>query len=295
MKKNNTRLIYFNDLYKKGIIKKDTYEKILRDLSEEKQKLVTIKSNYNNKYVSVYGENNKLVAIKDTVELSDRFILVDNGDETVIIQTQDGYYVEINNKSNTLAATTVDKLSASIFSIIFINSKEIALRDQNGNYVEVKKDGELISDSKSQNEKTSFKIKEVTKIVNDNMVIISLSEQKFVTAIDGGGSYLSATEFNQTYNEEFTILQFLDGSAVIKTIKGYYIRIADDKTLVADIINIEDATRFEWEAIEKYTIIIKTLNGDIVRVRDIDKYLVADGKEITDNCKFNIYKSTLPY
>ncbi|MEG2984078.1 MAG: hypothetical protein RR835_05215 [Peptostreptococcaceae bacterium] len=295
MKKNNTCLIYFNDLYKKGIIKKDTYEKILRDLSEEKQKLVTIKSNYNNKYVSVYGENNKLVAIKDTVELSDRFILVDNGDETVIIQTQDGYYVEINNKSNTLAATTVDKLSASIFSIIFINSKEIALRDQNGNYVEVKKDGELISDSKSQNEKTSFKIKEVTKIVNDNMVIISLSEQKFVTAIDGGGSYLSATEFNQTYNEEFTILQFLDGSAVIKTIKGYYIRIADDKTLVADIINIEDATRFEWEAIEKYTIIIKTLNGDIVRVRDIDKYLVADGKEITDNCKFNIYKSTLPY
>ncbi|MGL5755784.1 MAG: fascin domain-containing protein [Paraclostridium sp.] len=295
MKKNNTRLIYFNDLYKKGIIKKDTYEKILRDLSEEKQKLVTIKSNYNNKYVSVYGENNKLVAIKDTVELSDRFILVDNGDETVIIQTQDGYYVEVNNKSNTLAATAVDKLSASIFSIIFINSKEIALRDQNGNYVEVKKDGELISDSKSQNEKTSFKIKEVTKIVNDNMVIISLSEQKFVTAIDGGGSYLSATEFNQTYNEEFTILQFLDGSAVIKTIKGYYIRIADDKTLVADIINIEDATRFEWEAIEKYTIIIKTLNGDIVRVRDIDKYLVADGKEITDNCKFNIYKSTLPY
>ncbi|MEG2789752.1 MAG: hypothetical protein RR942_18240 [Romboutsia sp.] len=295
MKKNNTCLIYFNDLYKKGIIKKDTYEKILRDLSEEKQKLVTIKSNYNNKYVSVYGENNELVAIKDTVELSDRFILVDNGDETVIIQTQDGYYVEINNKSNTLAATTVDKLSASIFSIIFINSKEIALRDQNGNYVEVKKDGELISDSKLQNEKTSFKIKEVTKIANDNMVIISVSEQKFVTAIDGGGSYLSATEFNQTYNEEFTILQFLDGTAVIKTIKGYYIRIADDKTLVADIINIEDATRFEWEAIEKYTIIIKTLNGDIVRVRDIDKYLVADGKEITDNCKFNIYKSTLPY
>lgn len=295
MKKNNSCLIYFNDLYKKGIIKKDTYEKILRDLSEEKQKLVTIKSNYNNKYVSVYGENNELVAIKDTVELSDRFILVDNGDETVIIQTQDGYYVEINNKSNTLAATTVDKLSASIFSIIFINSKEIALRDQNGNYVEVKKDGELISDSKLQNEKTSFKIKEVTKIANDNMVIISVSEQKFVTAIDGGGSYLSATEFNQTYNEEFTILQFLDGTAVIKTIKGYYIRIADDKTLVADIINIEDATRFEWEAIEKYTIIIKTLNGDIVRVRDIDKYLVADGKEITDNCKFNIYKSTLPY
>ena len=43
------------------------------------------------------------------------------------------------------------------------------------------------------------------------------------------------------------------------------------------------------------TIILKTPDEYIVRVRDIDKYLVADAKEISDSSKFNIYMSTNPY
>lgn len=294
MNNKNISLTYLSELYQNGIIKKDTYEKILRDLREEKQKLVTIKSYYNNKYVSVYGELDELVAIKENVGLSDRFILIDIGNGDVIIQTQEGYYVRVNNESKALAATAVDRLNASIFSLTYINPKEIALKDENGNYVEVGKDETLFSTSTSQNEKTSFKIKEVTKIVNNNIVIISASEERFVSAIDGGGSYLAATEFNQTKNEEFSILQFLDESAVIKTVNGYYVRVKDNNILIADTTNIEDATRFRGEFIGDDTVIIKTLDGNIVRVREIDKYLIADSKEVTESSEFYLYKSTRP-
>lgn len=294
MNNKNVNLTYLNELYQNGIIKKDTYEKILRDLREEKQKLVTIKSYYNNKYVSVYGELDELVAIKENVGLSDRFILIDIGNGDVIIQTQEGYYVRVNNESKVLAATAVDRLNASIFNLTYVNPKEIALKDENGNYVEVGKYEMLFATSTSQNEKTSFKIKEVTKIVNNNIVIISASEERFVSAIDGGGSYLAATEFNQTKNEEFSILQFLDESAVIKTVNGYYVRVKADNVLIADTTNIEDATRFRGEFIGGDTVIIKALDENIVRVREIDKYLIADSKEVTESSKFYLYKSTRP-
>lgn len=294
MNNKNVNLTYLSELYQNGIIKKDTYEKILRDLREEKQKLVTIKSYYNNKYVSVYGELDELVAIKENVGLSDRFILIDIGNGDVIIQTQEGYYVRVNSESKVLAATAVDRLNASIFNLTYINPKEIALKDKNGNYVEVGKYEMLFATSTSQNEKTSFKIKEVTKVVNNNIVIISASEERFVSAIDGGGSYLAATEFNQTKNEEFSILQFLDESTVIKTVNGYYVRVKDDTVLIADTTNIEDATRFRGESIGDDTVIIKTLDENIVRVREIDKYLIADSKEVTESSKFYIYKSTRP-
>lgn len=87
MKENNMYLMYFKYLYKTGVIRKDTYEKIIRDLNSKRNKLVSIKSSYNNKYVSVNGEDDKLIANKEDAQLSDRFILNDMGNGNVIIQT----------------------------------------------------------------------------------------------------------------------------------------------------------------------------------------------------------------
>lgn len=295
MEYNKLNIAYFNHLYKKGAINKNEYKKILRDLIRTRNKLVTIKSSYNDKYVSVEGELNKLIVIKDKVELSDRFVLIDMGKGEVIIQTQEGYYIKVDNRSNELFANETKESNATIFTLMPISEKEVALKSDNGYYVEVKDNGMILADSCIQNERTVFKIKEVAKIEYNNIVIVSLSEQRFVTAINGGGSYLTADKFNQSYNEEFTVLQFLDESVIIKTFNGYYVRVNDDKTLIADTRNIEDATLFKGEIIENYTRIIKTLDGDIVRVRDIDKYLVADLEEINEKCRFNIYKSTRPF
>ncbi|WP_373601047.1 hypothetical protein [Paraclostridium bifermentans] len=295
MKDNKLNIAYFNHLYKKGIINRNAYKKILRDLMRERNKLVTIKSSYNDKYVSVEGELNELMAIENKIELSDRFVLIDMGNGDVIIQTQEGYYIKVDNKSNELFANETKENNATIFTLMPINEKEVALKSDNGYYIKVRDNGMIFADACMQNERTVFKIKEVTKIEYDDIVIISLSEQRFVTAMDGGGSYLTATEFDQSDNEEFTILQFLDESIIIKTFNGYYVRTNEDKTLIADTKNIEDATLFKGETIENYTRIIKTLDGSIVRVRDIDKYLVADAEEINENCKFNIYKSTRPF
>ena len=67
--------MYLKYLYKSGDIEKDTYKSAVRDITDKKNKLITIKSNFNEKYVSVDGEFNELAAKIDTVELSDRFIL----------------------------------------------------------------------------------------------------------------------------------------------------------------------------------------------------------------------------
>lgn len=291
---NNMHLMYLKYLYKSGVIEKDTYKSAVRDITDKKNKLITIKSNFNEKYVSVDGEFNELAAKIDTVELSDRFILK-HLDGKFLIQTEEGYYVKLDYKTKKLFAVETNKYDATKFKLNIINDKEVTLQTENNDYIQVNEDNILDAKAKTENERTKFKIKEVTKIAYDNIVIISLSQQRFVTAINGGGSYLSATEFNQTVNEEFTILQFLDNSYVIQTKGGYYVRVKDDRLLIADTKELEEASRFWGENLSGDTIILKTPDEYIVRVRDIDKYLVADAKEISDSSKFNIYMSTNPY
>ena len=291
---NNMHLMYLKYLYKSGVIEKDTYKSAVRDITDKKNKLITIKSNFNEKYVSVDGEFNELAAKIDTVELSDRFILK-HLDGKILIQTEEGYYVKLDYKTKKLFAVETNKYDATKFKLNIINDKEVTLQTENNDYIQVNEDNILDDKAKTENERTKFKIKEVTKIAYDNIVIISLSQQRFVTAINGGGSYLAATEFNQTVNEEFTILQFLDNSYVIQTKGGYYVRVKDDRLLIADTKELEEASRFLGENLSGDTIILKTPDEYIVRVRDIDKYLVADAKEISDSSKFNIYMSTNPY
>ncbi|CEK33653.1 Fascin domain [[Clostridium] sordellii] len=291
---NNMHLMYLKYLYKSGVIEKDTYKSAVRDITDKKNKLITIKSNFNEKYVSVDGEFNELAAKIDTVELSDRFILK-HLDGKFLIQTEEGYYVKLDYKTKKLFAVEANKYDATKFKLNIINDKEVTLQTENNDYIQVNEDNILDAKAKTENERTKFKIKEVTKIAYDNIVIISLSQQRFVTAINGGGSYLAATEFNQTVNEEFTILQFLDNSYVIQTKGGYYVRVKDDRLLIADTKELEEASRFLGENLSGDTIILKTPDEYIVRVRDIDKYLVADAKEISDSSKFNIYMSTNPY
>lgn len=291
---NNMHLMYLKYLYKSGVIEKDTYKSAVRDITDKKNKLITIKSNFNEKYVSVDGEFNELAAKIDTVELSDRFILK-HLDGKFLIQTEEGYYVKLDYKTKKLFAVEPNKYDATKFKLNIINDKEVTLQTENNDYIQVNEDNILDAKAKTENERTKFKIKEVTKIAYDNIVIISLSQQRFVTAINGGGSYLAATEFNQTVNEEFTILQFLDNSYVIQTKGGYYVRVKDDRLLIADTKELEEASRFLGENLSGDTIILKTPDEYIVRVRDIDKYLIADAKEISDSSKFNIYMSTNPY
>ncbi|GAA0103756.1 hypothetical protein UT300013_03780 [Paraclostridium sordellii] len=291
---NNMHLMYLKYLYKSGVIEKDTYKSAVRDITDKKNKLITIKSNFNQKYVSVDGEFNELAAKIDTVELSDRFILK-HLDGKFLIQTEEGYYVKLDFKTKKLFAVETNKYDATKFKLNIINDKEVTLQTENNDYIQVNEDNVLDAKAKTENERTKFKIKEVTKIAYDNIVIISLSQQRFVTSINGGGSYLAATEFNQTENEEFTILQFLDNSYVIQTKGGYYVRVKDDRLLIADTKELEEATRFLGENLSGDTIILKTPDKYIVRVRDIDKYLIADAKEISDSSKFNIYMSTNPY
>lgn len=291
---NNMHLMYLKYLYKSGVIEKDTYKSAVRDITDKKNKLITIKSNFNEKYVSVDGEFNELAAKIDTVELSDRFILK-HLDGKFLIQTEEGYYVKLDYKTKKLFAVETNKYDATKFKLNIINDKEVTLQTENDDYIQVNEDNILDAKAKTENERTKFKIKEVTKIAYDNIVIISLSQQRFVTAINGGGSYLAATEFNQTVNEEFTILQFLDNSYVIQTKGGYYVRVKDDRLLIADTKELEEASRFLGENLSGDTIILKTPDEYIVRVRDIDKYLIADAKEISDSSKFNIYMSTNPY
>lgn len=291
---NNMHLMYLKYLYKSGVIEKDTYKSAVRDITDKKNKLIIIKSNFNEKYVSVDGEFNELAAKIDTVELSDRFILK-HLDGKFLIQTEEGYYVKLDYKTKKLFAVETNKYDATKFKLNIINDKEVTLQTENNDYIQVNEDNILDAKAKTENERTKFKIKEVTKIAYDNIVIISLSQQRFVTAINGGGSYLAATEFNQTVNEEFTILQFLDNSYVIQTKGGYYVRVKDDRLLIADTKELEEASRFLGENLSGDTIILKTPDEYIVRVRDIDKYLVADAKEISDSSKFNIYMSTNPY
>ncbi|CEN94155.1 fascin domain-containing protein [Paraclostridium sordellii] len=291
---NNMHLMYLKYLYKSGVIEKDTYKSAVRDITDKKNKLITIKSNFNEKYVSVDGEFNELAAKIDTVELSDRFILK-HLDGKILIQTEEGYYVKLDYKTKKLFAVETNKYDATKFKLNIINDKEVTLQTENNDYIQVNEDNILDAKAKTENERTKFKIKEVTKIAYDNIVIISLSQQRFVTAINGGGSYLAATEFNQTVNEEFTILQFLDNSYVIQTKGGYYVRVKDDRLLIADTKELEEASRFLGENLSEDTIILKTPDEYIVRVRDIDKYLIADAKEISDSSKFNIYMSTNPY
>lgn len=291
---NNMHLMYLKYLYKSGVIEKDTYKSAVRDITDKKNKLITIKSNFNEKYVSVDGEFNELAAKIDTVELSDRFILK-HLDGKFLIQTEEGYYIKLDYKTKKLFAVETNKYDATKFKLNIINDKEVTLQTENNDYIQVNEDNILDAKAKTENERTKFKIKEVTKIAYDNIVIISLSQQRFVTAINGGGSYLAATEFNQTVNEEFTILQFLDNSYVIQTRGGYYVRVKDDRLLIADTKELEEASRFLGENLSGDTIILKTPDEYIVRVRDIDKYLIADAKEISDSSKFNIYMSTNPY
>ncbi|CEP80818.1 hypothetical protein QJR30_10025 [Paraclostridium sordellii] len=291
---NNMHLMYLKYLYKSGVIEKDTYKSAVRDITDKKNKLITIKSNFNEKYVSVDGEFNELAAKIDTVELSDRFILK-HLDGKFLIQTEEGYYIKLDYKTKKLFAVETNKYDATKFKLNIINDKEVTLQTENNDYIQVTEDNILDAKAKTENERTKFKIKEVTKIAYDNIVIISLSQQRFVTSINGGGSYLAATEFNQTENEEFTILQFLDNSYVIQTKGGYYVRVKDDRLLIADTKELEEATRFLGENLSGDTIILKTPDEYIVRVRDIDKYLIADAKEISDSSKFNIYMSTNPY
>lgn len=291
---NNMHLMYLKYLYKSGVIEKDTYKSAVRDITDKKNKLITIKSNFNEKYVSVDGEFNELAAKIDTVELSDRFILK-HLDGKFLIQTEEGYYVKLDYKTKKLFAVETNKYDATKFKLNIINDKEVTLQTENNDYIQVNEGNILDAKAKTENERTKFKIKEVTKIAYDNIVIISLSQQRFVTAINGGGSYLAATEFNQTVNEEFTILQFLDNSYVIQTKGGYYVRVKDDRLLIADTKELEEASRFLGENLSGDTIILKTPDEYIVRVRDIDKYLIADAKEISDSSKFNIYMSTNPY
>lgn len=291
---NNMHLMYLKYLYKSGVIEKDTYKSAVRDIIDKKNKLMTIKSNFNEKYVSVDGEFNELAAKIDTVELSDRFILK-HLDGKFLIQTEEGYYVKLDYKTKKLFAEETNKYDATKFKLNIINDKEVTLQTENNDYIQVNEDNILDAKAKTENERTKFKIKEVTKIAYDNIVIISLSQQRFVTAINGGGSYLAATEFNQTVNEEFNILQFLDNSYVIQTKGGYYVRVKDDRLLMADTKELEEASRFLGENLSGDTIILKTPDEYIVRVRDIDKYLIADTKEISDSSKFNIYMSTNPY
>lgn len=291
---NNMHLMYLKYLYKSGVIEKDTYKSAVRDITDKKNKLITIKSNFNEKYVSVDGEFNELAAKIDTVELSDRFILKQL-DGKFLIQTEEGYYVILDYKTKKLFVVEPNKYDATKFKLNIINDKEVTLQTENNDYIQVNEDNILDAKAKTENERTKFKIKEVTKIAYDNIVIISLSQQRFVTAINGGGSYLAATEFNQTVNEEFTILQFLDNSYVIQTKGGYYVRVKDDRLLIADTKELEEASRFLGENLSGDTIILKTPDEYIVRVRDIDKYLIADAKEISDSSKFNIYMSTNPY
>ncbi|CEO05102.1 Fascin domain [[Clostridium] sordellii] len=291
---NNMHLMYLKYLYKSGVIEKDTYKSAVRDIIDKKNKLITIKSNFNEKYVSVDGEFNELAAKIDTVELSDRFILK-HLDGKFLIQTEEGYYVKLDYKTKKLFAVETNKYDATKFKLNIINDKEVTLQTENNDYIQVNEDNVLDAKAKTENERTKFKIKELTKIAYDNIVIISLSQQRFVTAINGGGSYLAATEFNQTVNEEFNILQFLDNSYVIQTKGGYYVRVKDDRLLIADTKELEEASRFLGENLSGDTIILKTPDEYIVRVRDIDKYLIADTKEISDSSKFNIYMSTNPY
>lgn len=294
MRNINMDLMYFEHLYKKGIIKKDTYNKIIRDITEEKNKLVTIKSVYNNEYVSVEGELNELIAGEKDLELSDRFVLINIGGGNAILQTQEGFYIRVDDEDNRVYANEFNIKNATIFTLIPINEKEVALKTDKGNYVKVGEEERLIADESMQNEKTVFKIKEVVEIIYNDIVMISLSEERFVSAINGGGSYLAATEFDQSENEEFTLFQFLGGESILKTSQGYYVRVRDDLVLVADTKNIEEASRFSGEQIGDDVIIVKTLDGNLVRVRELDKYLIADAKEITESCKFNIYQSTRP-
>ena len=294
MKDNNIHLMYFKYLYKKGIINKSTYEKAKRDLNENKNKLVTIKSSFNEKYVSVNGEDDRLIANKDKSQLSDRFILESIDDGNVLIQTQEGYYIKIDSKNDYLFASVSEKENATIFTLMPVNDKEISLKSDNGYYLKVEDNGYLIASALIQNERTCFKIKEVTKIEYTDIVMISVSQERFVTAIDGGGSYLCATEFNQTENENFNILQFLDGNSIIQTQKGYYVRVGEGGILVADTKKIREASLFKGENLGDFSKILKTIDGNVVRVRDTDKYLVADSKEITEDSKFNIYKSIRP-
>lgn len=294
MKENNIHLMYFKYLYKKGLISKLTYEKAKRDLNDNRNKLVTIKSTFNENYVSVNGEDDRLIANKEDSQLSDRFILQDVDNGSVLIQTQEGYYIKIDSKNDFLFASVSEKENATIFTLMPINDKEVALKSDGGYYVKVENNGYLVATDLIQNERTSFKIKEVTKIEYTDIVMISVSEERFVTAIDGGGSYLSATEFNQTDNEEFNILQFLDGNAIIQTSKGYYVRVGEGGVLIADTKKMEEASLFRGENIGDLSRVLKTIDGNIVRVRDTDKYLIADSKEITESSKFNIYKSVRP-
>lgn len=288
-------LMHFDYLYKKGIIKKDTYDRAIRDVLRNKRKLVSIKSTYNNEYVSVDGESNVLAADSDEVDISERFDLIDLGNGVVIFQSNDGYYIKSDEETNILVANETERAKATLFTLMPINEKEVALKTDKGYYVKINESDILVADEPTQGDKTIFKIKEITQISYDDIVMISILEERFVSATNGGGSSLTATEFNQSDNEEFTVIYFLDDTIAIQTDEDYYVRVRDDNNLLwADAKNITEATRFTGENLGNNIIVLKTLDGSIVRVREMDKYLIADGNTIDESSKFNIYQSTRP-
>lgn len=289
-------LMYFDYLYKQGIIKKDTHERVMNDILEDRRTLVSIRSSYNDEYVSIDGESNILYTGNDEIGRSERFYFINLGNGLALLQSYDGYYIRANPSNNVLVASETQRTNATVFTLVPVNNKEIALKTDKGNYVQVsEKDGLLTADEVNQGNRTRFKIKEITQILYTDMVMISISEQRFITATNGGGSSLTATQFNQTDNEEFTIIDFLDKTIAIRTNDGNYVRVREDnKTLWADATNINEATRFTGENIGNSIIVLKTLDGSIVRVRDTDKFLVADGTVINDTSKINIYQSTRP-
>lgn len=289
-------LMYFDYLYQQGIIKKETYDKATRDILADKRKLVSIKSMSNNEYVSIDGESNILSADSSDIGVSGRFDLIDLGNGIVLLQSNDGYYIKVDPLSNVLVANEEDRSKATTFTLMPVNEKEVALKTDKGQYVKVSSNNNiLIADEPIQGDKTKFKIKEITQISYDDIVMVSISEQRFVSATNGGGSSLTATEFDQSDNEEFTIIDFLDQTIVIKTDEGYYVRVREDnKLLWADAKNITEATRFTGESLGNNIVVLKTLDGAIIKVRDMDKCLSADGTTIDEASKFNIYKSTRP-
>lgn len=296
MKDIDMHLRYFDYLYKQGIIKKDTHAQVTRDILADRRKLVSIKSVFDDNYVSIDGESNILYTHTDKFGISERLYFINLGNGSALLQSYDGYYVRANPSNNVLVASEVESSNATVFTLIPISQKEVALKTDKGNFVQVsERDNILVANATMQSNRTSFKIKEITQLEYDDIVMISISEQLFVTATDGGGSSLTATKFDQTDNEEFTIIDFLDKTIAIKTHEDYYVRVRDDNNaLWADVKDINDATRFTGENLGNSIIVLKTLDGKVVRVRQMDKLLVAEGTTVDDTSKFNIYESTRP-
>ena len=135
MKDIDMHLRYFDYLYKQGIIKKDTHAQVTRDILADRRTLVSIKSVFDDNYVSIDGESNILYTHTDKFGISERLYFINLGNGSALLQSYDGYYVRANPSNNVLVASEVESSNATVFTLIPISQKEVALKLTEGKTV----------------------------------------------------------------------------------------------------------------------------------------------------------------